>query len=185
MEKRRPKESEETPLKRYIEALVQVNAQDSEPVPGGVRIRQGVAEDRRVSIEDAEMRHGRKSKRKRFNGFKQHLSTLPGHAQESIRPAPPLCRAEPGDPRPPCGGERRGSTTSASRRSAGATLRDRPAKGAARALAMVGCESRRLRTFGPTAEIVPGARASLGDCGTSRAYAGEASSAHALRHRYR
>ncbi|ADO70232.1 IS1182-like element ISStau7 family transposase [Stigmatella aurantiaca] len=75
VEKRRPKESEEAPLGRYIEALVQVKAQDLEPVPGGVRIRQGVAEDRRVSIEDAQMRHGRKSKSKRFNGFKQHLST--------------------------------------------------------------------------------------------------------------
>ena len=75
VEKRRPKESEDAPLTRYIEALVQVKAQDLEPGPGGMRIRQGVAEDRRVSIEDAEMRHGRKSKSKRFNGFKQHLST--------------------------------------------------------------------------------------------------------------
>jgi hypothetical protein len=74
--KRRPKEGEEAPLSRYIEALVQVKQQDLEPAPvGGVRIRQGVAEDRRVSIEDAEMRHGRKSKSKRFNGYKQHVST--------------------------------------------------------------------------------------------------------------
>jgi hypothetical protein len=42
---------------------------------GGVQIRQGVAEDRRVSIEDAEMRHGRKSKSKQFNGYKQHVGT--------------------------------------------------------------------------------------------------------------
>jgi hypothetical protein len=33
----------------------------------------GVAPDCRVSIEDREMRHGRKSKRKRFNGYKRHL----------------------------------------------------------------------------------------------------------------
>src|SRR5205809_4919323 len=39
-----------------------------------VRIRQGVAEDRRVSIADTEMRHGRKSKSKRFNGFKRHIA---------------------------------------------------------------------------------------------------------------
>jgi hypothetical protein len=64
------------PLTRYIEALVQVREQDLEAVPaGGLRIRQGVAEDRRVSIEDADMRHGRKSKSKRFNGYKQHVGT--------------------------------------------------------------------------------------------------------------
>lgn len=74
--RRHPHELEEGPLNRYIEALAQVKAQDLEPAPrGGVRIRQGVAEDRRVSIEDAEMRHGRKSKSKRFNGYKQHVST--------------------------------------------------------------------------------------------------------------
>ncbi len=74
--KRRPKESEESPLTRYIEALAQVQQQDLERREGGgVKVRQGVAEDRRVSIEDGEMRHGRKSKSKRFNGFKQHVST--------------------------------------------------------------------------------------------------------------
>ncbi|MDQ3263361.1 MAG: transposase, partial [Myxococcota bacterium] len=76
VEKRRANEVEEAPLSRYIEALIQVKQQDLEPSPkGGVQIRQGVAEDRRVSIEDAEMRHGRKSKSKRFNGYKQHVST--------------------------------------------------------------------------------------------------------------
>jgi hypothetical protein len=76
VERRRPKEAEEAPLSRYIEALAQVKAQDVEPAAaGGVQLRQGVAEDRRVSIEDAEMRHGRKSKSKRFNGYKQHIST--------------------------------------------------------------------------------------------------------------
>src|SRR5947207_505217 len=74
--KRRPEEIEDAPLNRYIEALAQVKAQDVEPAPqGGVRLRQGVAEDRRISIEDAEMRHGRKSKSKRFDGYKQHVST--------------------------------------------------------------------------------------------------------------
>lgn len=76
VEKSRPKEGETTELTRYTEALAQVKKQDVEPAPGGgVQLRQGVAEDRRVSIEDAEMRHGRKSKSKRFNGYKQHLST--------------------------------------------------------------------------------------------------------------
>ena len=69
VEKRRPEENEDAPLTRYIEALAQVKAQDVEPAPrGGVRLRQGVAEDRRISIEDPEMRHGRKSKSKRSTG---------------------------------------------------------------------------------------------------------------------
>ena len=66
----------DAPLTRYIDALAQVREQDLEPrAEGGVQIRQGVAEDRRISIEDADMRHGRKSKSKRFNGYKQHIST--------------------------------------------------------------------------------------------------------------
>jgi len=74
--KRKPRECEDSPLNRYIEALAQVRHQDLEPRKGGGRqIRQGVAEDRRVSIEDPEMRHGRKSKSKRFNGYKQHVAT--------------------------------------------------------------------------------------------------------------
>jgi hypothetical protein len=64
----------EAPLTRYIEALAQVRKQDLESRPeGGVQIRQGVAADRRISIEDPDMRHGRKSKR--FNGYKQHVGT--------------------------------------------------------------------------------------------------------------
>jgi hypothetical protein len=64
----------DAPLTRYIEALRQVREQDLEPREGGgVQILRGVAADRRVSIEDAGMRHGRKSKR--FNGYKQHVST--------------------------------------------------------------------------------------------------------------
>jgi hypothetical protein len=60
----------------YVEAMEQVLAQDTEQDDQGrIRIIRGVAEDRRVSIEDAEMRHGRKSKSKRFNGYKQHIAT--------------------------------------------------------------------------------------------------------------
>jgi hypothetical protein len=64
------------PLKEQVETLVQIRMQDLEPDPhrGGARIREGVAADRRVSIEDKEMRHGRKSKSKRFNGFKRHIA---------------------------------------------------------------------------------------------------------------
>lgn len=64
------------PLKDRVEVLEQIRAQDLEPDPdgGGQRIREGVAKDRLVSIEDPQMRHGRKSKSKRFDGYKQHLA---------------------------------------------------------------------------------------------------------------
>jgi IS5 family transposase len=65
------------PLRALLETLRQLMAQDLEPDPGsgGKRKRQGVAPDRRVSIEDPEMRHGRKSKSKRFNGYKRHIAS--------------------------------------------------------------------------------------------------------------
>jgi hypothetical protein len=65
------------PLKEHVDTLEQIRHQDLEPDPSGKgrsRIRQGVAVDRRVSIEDSEMRHGRKSKTKLFNGYKRHIA---------------------------------------------------------------------------------------------------------------
>lgn len=66
----------EPPLCEHLATLAQLRAQNLDPEPPGgkPRIRKGVAEDRRVSIEDADMRHGRKSKSKRFNGFKSHIA---------------------------------------------------------------------------------------------------------------
>lgn len=65
-----------SPLQGYIDAVAQVRRQDlEESSDGAVRVRRGVAEDRRISVEDAEMRHGRKSKSKRFNGYKEHIAT--------------------------------------------------------------------------------------------------------------
>jgi hypothetical protein len=71
-----PEQLAEEPLAGHLETLEQLRDQDLEPDPdgGGVRIRQAVAQDRRVSVEDGEMRHGRKSQSKRFNGFKQHIA---------------------------------------------------------------------------------------------------------------
>ena len=37
---------------------------------GGVSLKEGVSKDRMVSVHDPEMRHGHKSKRKRFDGYK-------------------------------------------------------------------------------------------------------------------
>jgi len=40
---------------------------------GNAVLRQGVAEDRRIAVEDADMRHGRKSSSQRIDGYKRHL----------------------------------------------------------------------------------------------------------------
>lgn len=74
---RMPDELTRPPLDEHVATLRQIIDQDLEPDPDGsgrMRIREGVAEDRRVSIEDKEMRHGRKTKSKRFNGYKRHLA---------------------------------------------------------------------------------------------------------------
>jgi hypothetical protein len=38
-----------------------------------VRLRHGVARDRRISVEDPQMRHGRKTKSQRIDGYKRHV----------------------------------------------------------------------------------------------------------------
>jgi hypothetical protein len=40
---------------------------------GRARLRRGVARDRRISIEDPEMRHGRKTRSVRIDGYKRHI----------------------------------------------------------------------------------------------------------------
>lgn len=70
-------EVERPPLSDVLAVLRELMAQDLEPDPGpggGLRIKQGVAEDRRISVEDSEMRHGRKSKSKRIDGYKRHVA---------------------------------------------------------------------------------------------------------------
>ena len=63
------------PLQPYLDAAAQVHRQDLEADgEGGVRSRDGVAPDRRCSIADPEMRHGRKSQSKRFDGYKEHVA---------------------------------------------------------------------------------------------------------------
>lgn len=71
-----PGEMKRPPLKQHVDTLVQIRGQNLEPDPsggGGTRIRRGVAPERRVSVEDPEMRHGRKSKTKLFHGYKRHI----------------------------------------------------------------------------------------------------------------
>ena len=43
---------------------------DSQGVPS---LSKGVAKDRRISIEDPDMRHGRKSRSKKIDGYKRHV----------------------------------------------------------------------------------------------------------------
>jgi hypothetical protein len=66
----------EPPLAEPLATLRQLREQDLDPEPpdGKPRIRKGTAVDRRVSVEDKDMRHGRKSKSKRFNGYKGHIA---------------------------------------------------------------------------------------------------------------
>jgi hypothetical protein len=63
------------PVRPYLDAIEEVSDQDLERTEtGAARIREGVAPDRRISIEDSEMRHGRKSRSKRFDGYKEHIA---------------------------------------------------------------------------------------------------------------
>jgi hypothetical protein len=74
---RLPEEMNRPPLDEHLTTLHQIIHQDLEPDPegsGGMKIKQEVAEDRRISIEDKDMRHGRKTKSQRFDGFKRHLA---------------------------------------------------------------------------------------------------------------
>lgn len=78
LRQRLPEELAQPPMKDHLDTLAQIRGQDLEPDPDGsgrTRIRQGTASERRVSIEDPDMRHGRKSKTKLFNGFKRHIAT--------------------------------------------------------------------------------------------------------------
>src|SRR5258708_10221496 len=52
----------------------QVEKQDVEiSEKGKVSLVKGVAKDRRISVEDSEMRHGRKSRSVRVDGYKRHV----------------------------------------------------------------------------------------------------------------
>jgi hypothetical protein len=52
----------------------QVRDQDVSTSPAGTpTLRDGVAPDRRISVEDAQMRHGRKSRSQLIDGYKRHV----------------------------------------------------------------------------------------------------------------
>ena len=51
----------------------QVRDQDVDLTGPAPALRRGVARDRRISVEDAQMRHGRKSRSVLFDGYKRHV----------------------------------------------------------------------------------------------------------------
>ena len=62
-------------LKESLLLLETVMEQNIEPDPnGGSCIKRGTIPDRRISISDKDMRHGRKSSSRTINGFKQHIA---------------------------------------------------------------------------------------------------------------
>jgi Transposase DDE domain len=82
------------PMKDVMDTIVQIVTQDTDPAPeggpGGTRITQHVAPDRRIAIEDTAMRHGRNSSAKTCNGFQGHcVLDLDSHVTREVvvRPA--------------------------------------------------------------------------------------------------
>jgi hypothetical protein len=75
IEKQQKYVTEHKELKEGLSLLEPVLSQNIEPDPdGGSRIIKGTAADRRISISDKDMRHGRKSSARTINGFKQHIA---------------------------------------------------------------------------------------------------------------
>jgi transposase len=56
-----------------LQVARQVRDQDVDLAGPAPALRRGVAKDRRISVEDAEMRHGRKSRSVLFDGYKRHV----------------------------------------------------------------------------------------------------------------
>jgi transposase len=60
-------------IEATMQAAQQIKAQNVHLTEAGkATLRKGVAKDRRISIEDADMRHGRKSRSVRVDGYKRH-----------------------------------------------------------------------------------------------------------------
>ncbi len=69
-----PEAIEHPQVRSAIDSARLIEAQDVEvDAHGEIKLISGVAKERRISIEDEEMRHGRKSKSQRFDGYKRHI----------------------------------------------------------------------------------------------------------------
>jgi DDE family transposase/transposase-like protein DUF772 len=69
-----PESQDDPAVQMSMQAAEQVKAQDVQlSEAGSAMLRKGVAKERRISIEDAQMRHGRKSRSVRVDGYKRHV----------------------------------------------------------------------------------------------------------------
>jgi Transposase DDE domain len=69
-----PEGSEAPEVQQSMATAEQVKQQDVQVTEAGTaELRKGVAKDRRISVEDAQMRHGRKSRSIRVDGNKRHV----------------------------------------------------------------------------------------------------------------
>ena len=69
-----PESKADPAVQRNMQTAQQIKAQDVELTEAGTAtLRKGVAKERRISIEDAQMRHGRKSRSVRVDGYKRHV----------------------------------------------------------------------------------------------------------------
>ena len=69
-----PGASDEPRVQAGLAAAQEVRTQDVVVADDGTpQLRQGVAADRRISVEDGEMRHGRKSRSLLVDGYKRHV----------------------------------------------------------------------------------------------------------------
>jgi hypothetical protein len=70
--------AERRPLREAADLLARLLLQDVERGPDGPALKNGVSPDRVVSVHDPEMRHGRKSSAKLFDGHKAAVAVDPG-----------------------------------------------------------------------------------------------------------
>ena len=68
---------QERALREAADLLGKLLLQNIDRRPDGAAIREGVSADRIVSVHDPEMRHGRKSKSRRFDGHKMAIAVDP------------------------------------------------------------------------------------------------------------
>ena len=70
----KPVGGEEPGVQESLAVAYQVRTQDVELAANTLpTLRRKVAKDRRIAVEDAQMRHGRKSKHQRIDGYKRHV----------------------------------------------------------------------------------------------------------------
>lgn len=69
-----PESKADPAVQANLKTAQQIKVQDVEVSEAGkATLRKGVAKERRISIEDAQMRHGRKSRSVRVDGYKRHV----------------------------------------------------------------------------------------------------------------